>query len=114
VGHDQFDSDGRPTGDLEASLRAWVTARSRADVVDALVAKRLPIAPVNTVRDILDDPHLRARAGVDTVLTAESGPVHSAAPAPRLLGTPAPRPWRTPDVGEHTDTILGGPGTGPT
>lgn len=74
---------------------------------------RLPIAPVNTVRDILADPHLRARAGVETVPSSESGPVHSPAPTPRLFGTPAARRGHTPDVGEDTDTILGRSGKAP-
>jgi crotonobetainyl-CoA:carnitine CoA-transferase CaiB-like acyl-CoA transferase len=113
VGHEEFDPDGQPTGDLEGSLSAWAAGRSRAEVVDAFVDRRLPIAPVNTVRDILADPHLRARAGVETVLTSESGPVHSPAPTPRLLGTPAAQRGRTPDVGEHADTILGRYGKAP-
>jgi crotonobetainyl-CoA:carnitine CoA-transferase CaiB-like acyl-CoA transferase len=112
VGHDEVDSAGRPTGDLEGSLRAWATVRSRAEVVAALVDRRLPVAAVNTVRDILDDPHIKARIGVDTVLTSENGPVHSPAPAPRLLGTPAPPHERTPGVGEHAGSRWGGPGSG--
>jgi crotonobetainyl-CoA:carnitine CoA-transferase CaiB-like acyl-CoA transferase len=105
VDHLDVGADGQPSGDLEGSLLAWTSLRRRDDVVAAFVARRLPIAPVNTVRDILADPHLRARAAVDTIMTAESGPVHSPAPAPRLRGTPAPRRARTPDVGEHSDAL---------
>lgn len=101
AGHDERDGDGVPCGDVEAALRRWTAQRSRADIVEQLVSRRLPVAPVQSARDVREDLHIRARGALSAVHTAEHGPVCSPAPAPRLLGTPAPTHARTPDVGEN-------------
>jgi formyl-CoA transferase len=112
VGHDEWDEDGNPTGDVEASVGAWTATRPRAELIATFVEHRLPAAPVNTAADVAVDPHLCARAAVRAVQTAESGPVSNPAPAPRLLGTPADLPWRTPDLDEHTAAVLDAVGRG--
>ncbi|HVV30740.1 MAG TPA: CoA transferase [Mycobacteriales bacterium] len=105
-GHQQADADGPPVGDLEGSLRRWIATQPREAVLLQMVDGRLPAAPVNSVQDLLDDPHIQARQAVQWVATAEAGDIANPAPAPRLLGSPAPTGGRTPDVGEHTDEIL--------
>ena len=100
-GHRELDGSGQPAGDVTPQVRRWVAGRERADVIAAFAARRLPIAPVATAQDIVDDEHLRARRAVRYVHTAEHGPVLGPAPAPRLLGGAADLAWRTPDVDEH-------------
>jgi crotonobetainyl-CoA:carnitine CoA-transferase CaiB-like acyl-CoA transferase len=100
-GHRELDGSGQPAGDVTPQVRRWVAGRERADVIATFAARRLPIAPVATAQDILDDEHLRARRAVRYVHTAEHGQVAGPAPAPRLLGGAADLAWRTPDVDEH-------------
>jgi formyl-CoA transferase len=100
-GHDEFDVSGQPAGDVAPQVRQWVAERERAEVIAAFAARRLPIAPVATAQDVLDDEHLRARRAVRYVHTAEHGPVAVPAPAPRLPGAVADLAWRTPDLDEH-------------
>jgi formyl-CoA transferase len=95
------DGSGLPAGDVTAQVERWVAGRKRGDVIAAFAARRLPIAPVATAQDVLDDEHLQARRSVRHVHTAEHGPVPGPAPAPRLLGGSADLAWRTPDTDEH-------------
>ena len=44
-----------------ASSRAWVGARPQAEVLAAFEAAEAAIAPVYTMRELLADPHVRAR-----------------------------------------------------
>ncbi len=57
--------------ELDALVASWIAARTRDDVMRAFIDARVPIAPVNDVRDILEDPHVTARGGIATV---EPGP----------------------------------------
>jgi crotonobetainyl-CoA:carnitine CoA-transferase CaiB-like acyl-CoA transferase len=100
-GHRELDGSGMPAGDVAPHVRRWVAGQVRGDVIAAFAARRLPIAPVATAQDVLDDEHLRARGSVRHVHTAEHGPVPGPAAAPRLLGGAADLAWRTPDIDEH-------------
>jgi crotonobetainyl-CoA:carnitine CoA-transferase CaiB-like acyl-CoA transferase len=61
------------TDELDALVAAWVASNDRDTVVAALLDARVPVAPVNDVAAIIDDPHLAARGALD-----------------RLRGGPAP------------------------
>jgi len=106
-GHRERDPAGAPSGDLEGSVRAWTSARARTEVVDELVARRLPVGPVYDARDCREDPHLVARGAIRTIETSESGPIAIPAAAPRLTGTPGRLHVRTHDVDEDRAAVLG-------
>jgi crotonobetainyl-CoA:carnitine CoA-transferase CaiB-like acyl-CoA transferase len=106
-GHQDFTADGRPSGDLDGSVRGWTSTQTRADILREAVTRRLPVTPVNSVQDLIVDEHILARGNLLTIDTSDQGPVMIAAPAPRLLGTPAPHDTRTATVGEHDEEILG-------
>jgi formyl-CoA transferase len=94
-----------PDGDVAAQVELWMSGRKRAEAIAEFTARRLPIAPVATAQDVLDDEHLLARDAVRYVRTAEHGPIAGPAPAPRLTGCAADLPWRTPDLDEHGAAI---------
>lgn len=92
--------------ELDAIVAEWIGARDRDDVVERLLGARIPVAPVNTVADLVADPHVAARQDLVTVDDPTLGPVRMVAPLPRLSGTPATVRWTGPALGAHTDEVL--------
>ena len=89
------DAAARATGadDLDALVADWVAARDRDDVVAALLAARIPVSPVNDVRDVVTDAQVLARESL--VEIGDADPVTVPAPLPRVSGArraPSPAP----------------------
>ncbi len=93
-----------PTG---GRMAAWCAARSTAEAVETLNAAMIPSAPVHSLQEALEDPHIaaiEAFAHLDYPDIARPAPV--AQPSVRLTETPATIRHRAPTLGEHTDEIL--------
>jgi crotonobetainyl-CoA:carnitine CoA-transferase CaiB-like acyl-CoA transferase len=87
-------------------LESWTSTRSKHEIVE-LLGGRVPVGPVNTVRDIYDDPHVAVRgmiAPVDQPNGARS--VRVAGRPIKFLGVSEPPLRRAPLLGEHTDQVL--------
>lgn len=91
--------------ELDRRVADWIRARDRDEVVETFLAARIPVAPVNTVADIVADPHVQARGDVVVVDDPEVGPVRMVAPLARLSATPAEIRWAGPALGAHTDEV---------
>ncbi|MFM8303687.1 MAG: CaiB/BaiF CoA transferase family protein, partial [Actinomycetota bacterium] len=95
----------RHADELDARVAEWIARHDRDDVVETFLAARIPVAPVNTVADIVTDPHVQARADIVTVDHPDLGPVRMVAPLARLSATPAEIRWAGPALGAHTDEV---------
>jgi crotonobetainyl-CoA:carnitine CoA-transferase CaiB-like acyl-CoA transferase len=92
--------------EVVALLSDWTRTRTRAEIVEAL-GGRVPVGPVNTVEDIVADPHIAARdmlaeveqPGLDRPVLVPNNPI-------KLTGTPSGVRRRAPLLGEHTDEVL--------
>jgi formyl-CoA transferase len=91
-------------GAVDAPLRdraaAWMAARSRDEVMEALVAARVPVVPVNDLADVFADPQLSARGSL-----LRHGDMMVAAPAPRITGV-ASSGVQLPALGDSNDDVL--------
>jgi crotonobetainyl-CoA:carnitine CoA-transferase CaiB-like acyl-CoA transferase len=74
--------------ELDALVAAWVRKHTREEVVDALLRAKIPVSPVNTVPDLLADPHVGERGSVVTVDDPDMGELHLVPAPTRLDGTP--------------------------
>jgi crotonobetainyl-CoA:carnitine CoA-transferase CaiB-like acyl-CoA transferase len=87
----------------------WVGARDLGVALAALEAAEVPAAPVMSVRDLFDDPHVRARDNVLRVAAGALGAVAMPGVVPRLSATPgrvqAPGPAAP---GAHNEEIYRG------
>lgn len=72
--------------EVDAALSAWAGQREREEAVATLRAAGLPAGPVNDARDLLLDPHLRARGFYEMV---EHDPATGVGRRP-IIG----RPWK--------------------
>jgi crotonobetainyl-CoA:carnitine CoA-transferase CaiB-like acyl-CoA transferase len=91
-------------------LTEWTTARSTREIVDALGGK-VPVGPVNTAKDIFEDPHPRTRGMLVEVEQPGDNPPLVIAGCPiKLTGTPSGIYARAPRLGEHTEQVLAAAG----
>lgn len=94
--------------ELDAAIEAWTGQRSVAEVLEALGAARVPAGRVYTVKDIVEDPHYRARDMILTQRTREDRELAVPGIVPKLLGTPGSIRRAAPGLGEDTDEVLAG------
>jgi len=93
-------------GEVRAIVTGWTRRHTKREVVAALGGK-VPVGPVNTAKDIFEDPHARARGMlVEVEQPGKNAPVVLAGPAIKLAATPAAVYRRPPRLGEHTAEVL--------
>lgn len=91
---------------VEAAVGAWTAARSAADIVDALRAAGVPVAKVQSSRDLVeDDAHLRMNGVWQRVDHPEVGPILLNSPPFKIDGERVELD-RPPLLGEHTHEVL--------
>jgi crotonobetainyl-CoA:carnitine CoA-transferase CaiB-like acyl-CoA transferase len=94
---------------LDAELSRLIGAFDRADLIALLEASDAVVAPVNSVADIMEDPHLAARGSIISVEDDElGGPMRMQAPSGRFSRTPPEIRHAGPPAGAHNREILMG------
>jgi crotonobetainyl-CoA:carnitine CoA-transferase CaiB-like acyl-CoA transferase len=87
-------------------LSEWTKAHTTREIVDAIGGK-VPVGPVNTAKDIFEDPHPRARAMlVEVEQPGDNPPIVLAGCPIKLTATPSGIYARAPRLGEHTEQVL--------
>lgn len=104
------DDDARwRNGDvLNDLMQQWCAGKTRAEVLTALEAAKLPAAPLNSPQEVLEDPHVEAMGYLKRVPfpPGASKPVPLIETPFRLSATPGTIRRRAPLLGEHTDEVL--------
>jgi CoA:oxalate CoA-transferase len=92
---------------VRPAVEAWTKSRSRAEIVETLLAARVPAAPVNTTADLLDDPQVVARQMLQPTTTRELGTIPTIGNPINVGSSPVKRDQATlPSLGEDTEVIL--------
>jgi crotonobetainyl-CoA:carnitine CoA-transferase CaiB-like acyl-CoA transferase len=91
---------------ISARVGEWVASRSSAEAIAAFEGARVPAGPVNTPREALDDPHVKAGDFFAEIDFPGIGKASVAATPIKLHATPGRIRDRPPLLGEHTDQIL--------
>ena len=93
--------------ELDAAIEAWTRQRSTADVLAVLGEAKVPAGRAYTAKDIVEDPHYRARDMILTQRTRDGHEVEVPGIVPKLLGTPGAVRSSAPKLGDDTDAVLG-------
>ena len=96
--------------ELDAAIGVWTATRSVGEVLDVLGQARVPAGKVYTARDIVEDPHYRARDMILTQQTRDGHTLEVPGVVPKLLGTPGTVRSSAPGLGDDTDAVLRGMG----
>lgn len=91
---------------LDALVEGWTIERTQHDVMQALQAHQVPAGAVQTVRDLAQDPQLRARKFIVAVEHERMGRVEQAGIPMRLSETPGAIRSAAPLLGQHTHEVL--------
>jgi crotonobetainyl-CoA:carnitine CoA-transferase CaiB-like acyl-CoA transferase len=95
--------------ELDGLIQEWAASRDAADVLARLEAALVPASLVYSVRELFEDPHLKARENIVAVPNPLGGLLHMAGVVPRLTRTPGSiRSLGPLRIGQDNDEIYGG------
>jgi crotonobetainyl-CoA:carnitine CoA-transferase CaiB-like acyl-CoA transferase len=92
---------------IDKALADWCAQHSSREIIDTLEEARVPVGPIYSVQDMMDDPHYNARGMFETV-EIDGKPLKIPAIMPKLSRTPGETQWPGAAIGEHNNEILGG------
>nr|WP_271211964.1 CoA transferase [Rhodococcus wratislaviensis]GLK38274.1 CoA transferase [Rhodococcus wratislaviensis] len=101
----------RREAELDEAISSWTSVRHPRDVVAELGAAGVPVGEVYDAVQIADDEHYNARGMLQSLKVSVDGEpeeVRFPGVVPQLDGEPTQIRWAGPELGEHTDEILGG------
>lgn len=92
--------------ELDAAIGAWTASQTVEQVLQRLAAARVPAGKVYTAKDIVEDPHYRARDMILSHTTRDGDTLDVPGVVPKLQATPGTVRTSAPRLGEDTDTVL--------
>jgi CoA:oxalate CoA-transferase len=92
---------------LRDVIEAWLAGfASREDAIAALEAERVPCAPVLSVHDAMEHPHLRERGSVRRVSDKDIGEFDIPGLAAKFSGWEPSTKLAADRLGEHNEDVL--------
>jgi len=92
--------------ELRPMIERVVSGMTRAEVIAAMSEVGIPAGPINTVGEILEDPHIHAREMVVELTHPEYGPLKVLGIPVKLSETPGVVENAPPKFGEHNRVVL--------
>lgn len=92
---------------LVSAIGELLAQKPVVDWIEALLDADIPCAPVNDLPTALSDPQAIARGMIAALSDANGESLRLVGPAPKLSATPAGIRSAPPDLGAHTEAILG-------
>ncbi len=92
--------------ELDHAIEAWTAKFSVDEVLEQLGAVGVPAGKVYSAKDIVEDPHYRARDMILRQRTRDGHDLDVPGVVPKLLGTPGTVRTPAPRLGDDTDAVL--------
>lgn len=103
-------------GEIEDAIISWTKRHTVEDAEKTMMDAGVPVGRVNSVKEIMEADHLKARGAVEDVWVGgkEDGwNVKMPRVFPTIEGCESDTRWAGPDLGQHTEEVLvGGLGLG--
>jgi crotonobetainyl-CoA:carnitine CoA-transferase CaiB-like acyl-CoA transferase len=97
---------GGGADDRRRLLKAWCAERTTKEICDKLLELGVPVAPVKTIPEVAQDPHLWEREMLVKVPDPVAGEMYVPGVTIKMSQTPG-RHGSVPTPGQHTDEVLG-------
>jgi len=92
--------------ELKAMIVKVLSTWTRAEVMQRMEEVGIPAGPINTVGEILEDPHIKAREMVYELIHPEHGPLRMLGIPIKLSETPGAIELAPPRFGQHNREVL--------
>ena len=93
---------------IDAVVSDWTASFEIDDLNEKLERASIPAGPVNTIEDIVKDPHFEAREMLLSLHDRVLGELSVPGIVPKLSETPGKVNWLGGTIGEHNQEIYGG------
>ena len=107
----RFATNAARTANLEATddvVAAWTRTLGKMEVFAAAKRYRIPCAPVRTVPEVMNDPHMHGRGMLERIDHPELGNIVVPTTPLRLHGAEKVATVPSPTVGQHNEEVYGG------
>jgi succinyl-CoA--D-citramalate CoA-transferase len=91
---------------IDAIIADWMARQTTDEAVDLLERHHVVAGRIQTIAQVLQDPHVIARESIATLFDTELGPMRMPAPVPHLSETPGALRWPGGHTGAHNDAVL--------
>lgn len=99
---------GANQAELDELIAEWSATLTAAELEERLNHYAVPNGKIYTAPDMLEDAHFAAREAIVTLTHPLLGDFPMQNVVPKLSDTPGKVRWVGPELGEHTDEVLGG------
>jgi len=96
----------KQTARIDDAISAYTTQHPLKHILSVLDAAEVPVSPIYSAADIVEDEQFQARDMVVTETLPDGTKVKMPGIFPRLTVTPGERRWLGPSLGAHTQDIL--------
>lgn len=90
---------------IDQIVADWMRGKTTAAALASLEAAEVVAGRVNSIAEMLEDPHVAAREAIARLVDPQLGPVRMPAAVPRLSATPGRIQWLGGKPGEHNHEI---------
>lgn len=91
---------------VDDMVSSWTSQHKRLDIAERLAKVNVPNAPVLSIPEVADDPHLKYRKMIREVEHPTQGTVRVPGSPIRLSDSPLDQVFAAPMLGQHTNRVL--------
>ena len=93
--------------EVDEAITQWTKSTSSTKVLNALDEAGVPNGPINSIREIMEDPHFQARQMFEEVDVGSTKTLKIPAMVPKLVDTPGRTNFAGPELGQDNVEVLG-------
>ncbi|MGD9751073.1 MAG: CoA transferase [Acidimicrobiia bacterium] len=91
--------------EIKAAVAAFTSSRTKAELLAGAIERKLLMAPVSNLDDVLHNPHFEARRFWVPTVAPDGSPIAAPGPYARFSGWEPPPLDTVPAIGQHTDEV---------
>ena len=92
--------------EIDGAIEGWTLPRSATEVLAAMAQAKVPAGRIYSIKDIVDDPHYRARDMILEQRTRDGRTIRVPGIVPKLSATPGGVRSAAPRLGDDTEAVL--------